>query len=421
MLDKLLDELAWRGLAHDHTPGLADRLRRGTISGYVGFDPTAPSLQLGNLVPIMLLAHLQRAGGRPIVLVGGGTGLIGDPSGRQSERPLLDEATVTEHIDRQRSQFERFLDFGNGETGAITVDNAEWLRPLGLVPFLRDIGKHFTVSLMLQKESVKARLEEGISFTEFTYMLLQAYDFVHLYRTMDCELQLGGSDQWGNITAGIELIRRLEGGEAHGLSAPLLTTASGRKFGKTEAGAVWLDPDMTSAYRFYQFWINADDRDVNSYLRVFTFETRETIADLMEQHATKPERRIPHAALASDVTTRVHGSEAARRAGEASQILFGGLDPRTADAGIWEMLRRELPHTEIDLSTPVSNVDLVTVAGLAKSKGEARRLLTQGGIYRNGEPIEPAGSTGPDDVLAGKYIWLRRGKKTDAIVLTRQS
>jgi tyrosyl-tRNA synthetase len=421
-LPPFLAELTWRGLLQDRTPGLAERLRRGPIAGYVGFDPTARSLQVGNLVPVMLLAHLQRSGGKPVVVVGGGTGLIGDPSGRSAERPLLPEDAVAENVARQRRQFERFLDFGSGAAGAVMVDNAEWLRPLKLVEFLRDVGKHFTVAMMLQKESVKARLEEGISYTEFSYMLLQAYDFLHLYRAHRCELQMGGSDQWGNITAGIELIRRIEGGEAHGLSAPLITAASGAKFGKTEQGAVWLDPALTSPYRFYQFWINADDRDVEAHLRRFTFRPRAEIQGLMAEHRAKPGARTPHRALADELTDRVHGTDAARRAAEASAVLFGEREPEAVSPAAWEVLRAELPTLEIERSSlPIATVELVTRSGLAKSKGEARRLLSQNGVYGNLKPLAVDGAVGTDDLVAGRYFWLRRGKKTDAIVVTGPS
>ncbi len=413
-----INELTWRGLVDDQTPGLAERLARGPITGYVGFDPTAESLQIGNLVPVMLLAHLQRAGGKPIVVIGGGTGMIGDPSGRRTERPLLDKYTIEENAARQRKQFERFLDFDAGAHSAEMVDNREWLSPLNLLAFLRDIGKHFTLSYMLQKESVKSRLEEGISYTEFSYMLLQAYDFLQLYRTRGCELQMGGSDQWGNITAGRELIRRVEGGEAHGLSAPLLTSSVGGKYGKTEESSVWLDPGMTTPYRFHQSWINTDDRLVESYLRIFTFKPQTEIADLMEQHAAGPAERIPHRALATEVTARVHGGQAADRVAEASRVLFGQLEPHKADVETWKMLAHELPNREIDLSSPKSAVELVTTAGLCKSKSEARRLISQGGLYLNGAPLTLESSTGPDDVLAGGYLWLRRGKKTDSILST---
>ncbi len=415
----LLAELAWRELLHDQTPGLAERLSRGPLSGYVGFDPTATSLQLGNLVPVMLLAHLQRAGGKPIVVMGGGTGLIGDPSGKSAERPLLSPDDVAFNVESQRRQFARFLDFEAGPARAEIIDNADWLSELQLVPFLRDIGKHFTVALMLQKESVRSRMDSGISFTEFTYMLLQAYDFLHLYQHHGCELQLGGSDQWGNITAGIELIRRIAGGEAHGLSAPLVTTTTGKKFGKSEGGAIWLDPALTSPYQFYQFWMNVDDRDVERFLKMFTFLSREAIADLMEAHTGSPGARVPQKTLGHDVTARVHGAEAARSAAEAAEVLFGELDPRRATVETWEALRRELPHVELELGQPMSTIDVVTAVGLAKSKSEARRLLSQGGVTLNGGSLSADGSIGPSDLLHNRYAWLRRGKKTDAIVVSR--
>jgi tyrosyl-tRNA synthetase len=413
----LLEELAWRGLLHDQTPGLAGRLRQGPIAGYVGFDPTARSLQVGNLVPIMLLAHLQRAGGKPIVVVGAGTGMIGDPSGKREERPLLSAEEVAEHAESQRRQLERFLDFTPGPRGAELVNNADWLRPLELIPFLRDVGKHFTLSYMLQKEAVKNRLDSGISYTEFSYMLLQAYDFLHLYRAKRCELQLGGSDQWGNITAGIELIRRVEGGEAHGLAAPLFTTAAGAKFGKTEAGALWLDPDMTSPYRFYQFWLNTDDRDVEAYLRAFTFRSREDIAETMRRHRANPGARIPHAELAAELTERVHGRPSRERAVQASKIVFGELDPRSASAEVWQLLSAELPGAALPPGagegTPV--VELVAATGAVKSKGEARRLIRQGGLYLNGHRVSSSdAAAGP--ALAGGYYWIRSGKKNQFIL-----
>src|SRR6266480_2111169 len=270
MATDVLKELEWRGFVQQATPGLAAHFAKGPVTAYCGFDPTAPSLQLGNLMPLMLLANLQRAGNRPIVLMGGGTGLIGDPSGKSSERPLLSKEQIRENVRRQRDQTARFLEFGTGPTSAILLDNAKWLLEQRLVDFLRDVGKHFTVNVMLQNESVKDRLDAGVSYTEFSYMLLQAYDFLHLYRKERCTIQVGGSDQWGNITAGIDLIRRVADGAAHGLVAPLFTTATGAKFGKTEGGAIWLDPVMTSAYQFYQFWINTDDRDVERFLKLFT-------------------------------------------------------------------------------------------------------------------------------------------------------
>ncbi len=418
-MEHLLDELGWRGLIHDVTPQLADRLAAGPIVGYCGFDATARSLQIGNLVPVMLLAHLQRAGGTPIALVGAGTGMIGDPSGRSSERPLLSATEIDENAERIRAQLERFLDFSGGNAARM-LNNADWLRPLALLDFLRDIGKHFTIANMLQKESVKSRLDGGISFTEFSYMLLQAYDFLHLNRTANCELQVGGSDQWGNITAGAELIRRVDGGSGHALSAPLITMASGAKFGKSEGGAVWLDPELTSPYKFFQFWINADDADVETYLKVFTFLTEDVIRDLVQRHRDDPGARAAQRALADDLTTRIHGVETARRAAETSRVFFDRTNVetiRTAPIEVWETLERELPswHTSSG-KLPETVVELAAASGLTASKGEARRQLQQGGVSVNGERMGVDATVSTDQLLAGRYIWLRRGKKTDVIV-----
>jgi tyrosyl-tRNA synthetase len=417
----LLHELTWRGLLHDQTPGLAARLAQGPLAGYVGFDPTARSLQVGNLVPVMLLAHLQRAGGKPIVVVGSGTGMIGDPSGKRSERPLLAEAEILANAERQRGQLARFLSFGSGPHDAEMVDNAEWLKPLNLIAFLRDTGKHFTLSYMLQKESVKGRMDEGISYTEFSYMLLQAYDFLHLYQTLRCELQMGGSDQWGNITAGIELIRRATGGDAHGLAAPLLTTASGSKFGKTEGGlACWLDPELTSPYRFYQFWVNVDDKDVEAWLKTFTFMSREQIAALLAQHAKGHGARVPHHALALDVTTRVHGEDAAKRAREAAGLLFGDTDLTVASPEAWQLLAQELEarpsHTTV-ADLPRSAFDLIWDQMWYTSKSELRRLFQQSAISINRQRVRAETPVGPDQVLRGRYLLVRRGKKTDAVIV----
>jgi tyrosyl-tRNA synthetase len=407
----LLDELAWRGLLQDHTPALAARLARGPVTGYAGFDPTAPSLQVGNLVAVMVLAHLQRAGGKPIIVLGGGTGLIGDPSGRSSERPLLDAAQVAANVETQRAQLARFLRFGSGPGDAALVNNAEWLGRLALVEFLRDVGKHFTISYMLQKDAVQSRLEGGISFTEFSYMLLQAYDFRELHRRYGCELQVGGSDQWGNITAGIELIRRADGAEAHGLVAPMVTTAGGAKFGKSEGNAIWLDPRLTSPYQFFQYWINADDRDADRYLRMFTFRTREDVTGLLAEQARDPSARAPHRALAADLTTLVHGGAAAASAAEASRILFGDLEPERAHVDTWRLLASELPNAslpaEITADTPV--LELVVGSTLVRSRGDARRQLAQGGIAVNGRRVTESASAGSP--LAGGYYLVQRGKK----------
>jgi len=409
----LMRELEWRGFVDEATPGLAAHLAKGPVTVYCGFDPTAPSLQLGNLMPLMLLRHLQHGGHRPIVLMGGGTGLIGDPSGKRTERPLLAKEELRANLERQRAQMARFLDFGGGR--ALLLDNAEWLVPETLVDFLREVGKHFTVNIMLQKESVKARLEAGLSFTEFSYMLLQAYDFLQLYRRTGCTLQVGGSDQWGNITAGVDLIRRMEGAEAHALVSPLITTATGVKFGKSEVGAIYLDPVMTSPYRFYQFWVNTDDRDVGRYLSLFTERGRQDIDALLQAHAKVPgERRAQHA-LARDVTTTVHGASATESAVAAGAVLFADRDPREVGTPALEMLAGEVPTA--DVKPGLALVDAVTTSGLAKSKSEARRQIEQGGIYVNRERRSDPGSVlGDTDWLAGGFVLLRKGKKDWALL-----
>jgi len=412
----LLDELQWRGFVHQATPGLGEHFARGSVTAYCGFDPTARSLQLGNLMPLMLLLHLQRHGHRPIVLMGGGTGLIGDPSGKRSERPLLSREELRANLEHQQGQMQRFLDFGGGAAGALLLDNAEWLEAESLIGFLRDVGKHFSVNVMLQKESVSARLEAGLSFTEFSYMLLQAFDFLQLYRSHHCTLQVGGSDQWGNITAGVDLIRRVESGEAHALVAPLVTTASGAKFGKSEAGAIFLDPAVTSPYAFYQFWINTDDRDVESYLRLFTLISRDDLKALQAQQKTDAAGRPAQRTLAREVTTRVHGADAAASVAAASDILFGDFEPRQADAAVFDVLAQELPTTRVS-GDGLSLVDAVIRGGLAKSKSEARRSIEQGGIYVNQVRVkEVDAAVGGNDWLAGRNLLLRKGKKEYALL-----
>jgi tyrosyl-tRNA synthetase len=415
---QLLDELTWRGLLSQYTEGLPEWLARGAVTAYCGFDPSAPSLHVGNLVPVMGLAHLQRAGHRPIVLVGGGTGMIGDPSGKTAERQLNSPEVVEANTRAIRSQLERFLDF-SGSRGAIMRDNAEWLLALGAVEFMRDVGKHFTVNYMLQKESVKSRMEAGISYTEFSYMLLQSYDYLELHRREGATLQIGGSDQWGNITAGVELIRRTTGNEAHALTLPLVTTASGTKFGKTEAGAVWLDPARSSPYRMYQFWINTDDRDVGRYLRFFTLLGREEIEALDLETAEHPERRTAQQALADDVTARVHGAEAAKTAAEVSALLFGKGEARSLSAGALEALAAEVPFVEVPAPEggAIDVLDLFVAAKLAQSKGAARRLLEQGGLNVNGRRLTGSDRTiEKSELLPGAHLLLRKGARDYALV-----
>ncbi len=411
--NSLLDELSWRGMVYQHTDGLADALATDSVSAYAGFDPTASSLHVGHLVPVMGLAHLQRAGHRPIALVGGGTGMIGDPSGKTAERQLVSAEEIEQNSRAIEKQLRRFLDF-EGKKGARMRDNAAWLRPLKAVEFMRDVGKHFTVNYMLAKDSVQSRIEGGISFTEFSYMLLQAYDFLELNRREGVTLQIGGSDQWGNITAGLELIRRVEGKTAHALTMPLVTTASGSKFGKTEAGAVWLDPTRTSPYKFYQYWINVDDRDTGKYLRLFTLMPRAEIEALDELISSAPEKREAQQALARDVTARVHGEDAARVAEEVSRVLFGKADPATLSKQVLDALSEEVPFAE---STEAPGLlEALVALKLAASKGAARRLVEQGGVYLNGQRVSADANLSATKPLPGGYHLLRKGARDYGLI-----
>jgi len=403
-----------RGFLHDATPGLAERLALGPVTAYVGFDPTADSLHVGNLVPVMGLAWLQRSGGTPIALVGGGTGLVGDPSGKRTERPMLTLGQVDANAGAIRTQLEQFLSF-SGKHAARVMNNAEWLRGLNLLEFLRDTGKHFTVNYMLQKESVKSRMDSGISFTEFTYMLVQAYDYWHLHQSAGVELQMGGSDQWGNITAGIELINRREQKTAHGLVFPLLTTAAGNKFGKSEDGNVWLDPTKTSPYKFYQFWLNTDDRDVAGWLRLFTFMELDEIEALLAEQAKDPGRRAAQRRLALEVTSRVHGAETAERVMAASGTPLVAESPELLEVLEGEMPKFSVPQAE--LSVGFSVVDALIRAGLASSKADAKRGLDQRGFSVNGKVADPGRVVTDDDLLAGRYIVLQKGKKNYAMLV----
>lgn len=404
----LLDELSWRGMVYQHTDGLADALATSEITAYVGFDPTAPSLHIGNLVPVMGLVHLQRSGHRPIALVGGGTGMIGDPSGRSTERQLMSLDEISANARAIEKQLSQFLDF-SGKRAARMRDNATWLTQLKAVEFMRDIGKHFTVNYMLAKESVQSRIEGGISFTEFSYMLMQAYDYLELHRREGVTLQMGGSDQWGNITAGMELIRRVEGKTTHALTLPLVTTASGTKFGKTEAGAVWLDPSRTSPYKFYQYWINVDDRDAGRFLRMFTLLSREEIESLERAIEAAPEKREAQQALARDVTARVHGDDAARVAEEVSRVLFGKADPTSLSEPVLKALSGEVPYSETS-GTPAL-LDALVSLQLAASKSAARRLVEQGGVYVNGQRASIDTNLAGANSLAGGYHLLRKGAR----------
>jgi tyrosyl-tRNA synthetase len=413
----LLAELEWRGILHATTPGLADRLATGRpISGYIGFDPSADSLHVGHLVPIFGLLRLQRAGGRPVAVVGGGTGMIGDPSGRSAERNLLEAATLEANLVGIRGQLERFLDFTPGSGAAAMVNNLDWLGELSLIDFLRDTGKHFTVPYMLAKDSVQTRLDRGLSFTEFSYMLLQAYDFWHLHRTMGVELQMGGADQWGNITAGLELIRRTSGvGEdaaeqpAHGLAYKLLLSPSGSKFGKSESGdSIWLDPRRTTPFAFYQYWLNTDDRDVGTFLRWFTEFGREQIEGLEADQAARPETRGAQRALARDITARTHGEAAATEAEADSEAMFSGTT--ISDPAVLRTLFDSTGGFSFTLAERENGVAaLLADAGVVASRGEARRLIAGGGVTVNGTRVtDPAFVP---ELVAGEWLDVRIGKR----------
>ena len=415
-LPGLLDELHWRGMLHQASSGLVERLATGDpIKGYNGFDPTGSSLHIGSLVPIFGLIHLQRAGGTPIVVVGGGTAMIGDPSGRSAERLLLSRPTVEENIVGIQSQLTRFLDF-DGPNGAELVDNYEWLSSYSLLRFLRDIGKHLTVPYMLAKDSVQIRLEAGLSFTEFSYMLLQAADFLHLYRVGHVEMQMGGADQWGNMTAGLELIRKEFGAGdgqdlAYALSYPLLTNESGTKYGKTAAGtSVWLDPAKTSPFQFYQYWLDADDRDVGKYLRTFTLFDRGRVADLEAQQAAHPETRVAQKAVGYDLTARVHGDTAAKNAVRLSEAAFAREPIRDPD--VLDGLFTEIDHFDFTAEDLAGGALRVAVAsGAYTSNGDARRAISQGGFSINDERLTAADAAVPAPI-DGRYLVVRAGKKS---------
>jgi tyrosyl-tRNA synthetase len=415
-----IEEFQWRGMLYDATDGAAEALAREKVTAYIGFDPTAPSLHVGSLLPIMALARLQRFGHTPIALVGGGTGLIGDPSGKSQERALMSVEEVDANARAMRAELERFLDFEATPNAARMMNNAEWLRAVSLLEFLRDTGKHFTVNYMLAKESVKRRIggDEGLSYTEFSYLLLQAYDFLVLFDRVGCTLQMGGSDQWGNIVAGCDLIRRVRGGKAHGLVLPLVTTSAGSKFGKTEAGTVWLDPARTSPFRFYQFWLNTDDRDAVKYLKFFTWLDRAAVDALERELAAAPEKREAQRALAREVTAIVHGRGELARAERASAVLFGGsLAGATADEIL--MVFDDVPATTLALAdlTSATAASLAVTVGLAASKSEATRLIKQGGLYVNDRRVsdERAALT-RDDTIDGRVVVLRKGQRERRIV-----
>ena len=418
----IFDELKWRQLVYDLTEGTQELLAGEPVTLYNGFDPTADSLHIGHLVPLLSLARFQGFGYTPIAVAGGGTGMIGDPSGKAEERQLLTKADVDANVEAIKGQLSRFLDFEAKSNPAKLVNNADWLLRLSLVDFLRDTGKHFTINYLLSKESIKTRLEteSGLSFTEFSYILLQSYDYLHLHQRHGCVLQTGGSDQWGNITAGVELIRRVSGERAYGLVYPLVTRADGAKFGKSETGTVWLDPKRTSPYRFYQFWLNTDDRDVIKYLKYFTWLSQ---AEIQEQEALleqSPEQRGPQRRLAQEVTRMLHGEDSLAKAEQASQVLFGGevagLDAEDIQDIFAEVPSSDIPRHDIE-GEGISLLDLLARTGLVSSKSQGRRLIDSGGIYVNNLQVQEVGQAVTlQNSIAGQFIVLRKGRKTYHLV-----
>ena len=423
MTNNFVEELRWRGLLHDAMLGTEEQLNKEVTSAYIGFDPTADSLHIGGLVPIILLKHFQQFGHKPIALVGGATGMIGDPSGKSNERNLLDEAALNKNVNGIKAQLSKFLDFSSGaDNAAELVNNYDWMKELSFLDFARDIGKHITVNYMMAKDSVKNRLNaesnEGMSFTEFTYQLIQGYDFLHLYKEKNCLLQMGGYDQWGNITTGTELIRRKVQGKAYAITCTLITKADGTKFGKSEGGNVWLDPERTSPYKFYQYWLNASDDDSEKYIKIFTFLDKETIEKLIEEHKEQPHMRLLQKTIANEVTRMVHSEEALENAIKASNILFGkstsgdlkGLDEKTF-LDVFE----GVPQAEISRTDLENGIDIIAAlnekSGFLKSNGEARRALKENSISINKEKVKDDHTLSVEDLIADKFVLLQRGKK----------
>lgn len=420
-----VEELRWRGMLQDIMPGTEELLVKEIVTGYCGFDPTADSLHVGSLIPIMMLKHMQRAGHRPIALVGGATGMVGDPSGKSDERNLLDEETLNKNVAGVKGVLSRFLDFNDSETGAVLVNNYDWMKNFTFIEFIRDIGKHLTVNYMSAKDSVKTRIQTGISFTEFSYQLLQGYDFLHLYREMGCKIQMGGSDQWGNITTGTELIRRIGGGEGFAFTCPLMTKADGTKFGKTESGAVWLTTDRTSAYAFYQFWLNATDADAPKYMRTFTFLSKEEIEAIEAAHAVDPGLRILQKRLAEEVTMMVHGQEALDSALKTTAILF---DRQATVADFNRLTEREIldgfegvPQATVsrdDFNAGLGIIDALSAkSGFLASNGEARRELKQNAIAVNKDKVQDDYVLAETDLICGKFVLLSKGKKNNYLLV----
>lgn len=428
MSTNFVEELKWRGLLFDITPETEKFLLERPEKGYIGFDPTADSMHIGSLVQIIILMHFQKAGHSPIILLGGATGMIGDPSGKSDERNLLDQKTLVKNCNGIKKQFEKFLNFKKTiDNPALLVNNYDWMKSYSLIDFSREIGKHLTVNYMMAKESVKKRLgsesKVGMSFTEFTYQLIQGYDFLHLYNSLDCKLQMGGSDQWGNITTGTELIRRKEGGKSYAITCPLIKKTDGSKFGKTENGNVWLDKSRTSTYKFYQFWLNTTDDDAMTYIKIFTFLTKNSIENKIKEHSKAPHLRLLQKIIAEEVTTLVHGKEAYLKALEASQILFGKSTDdalQKLDTQTFLEIFAGVPQAKIKRSLLDDGIDIVTVltneTGFFNSKGEARRAINQNAISVNQAKVTLDYYIGIEDLIANQYVLLQRGKKNYFVI-----
>lgn len=423
--NSLIEELQWRNLLQDNTPGVEEQLNKEMTSGYVGFDPTADSLHIGNLVPIMLLVHLQRAGHKPYALVGGATGMVGDPSGKTQERQLLSIEDIQHNLSCIKAQLEKFLDFENGPNAAEIVNNYDWFKDWNFLDFIREVGKHISVNYMMAKDSVKNRLENGMSFTEFSYQLIQGYDFVHLNKTNQVKLQMGGSDQWGNITTGTELIRRMTGGEAHAIVAPLVKKADGTKFGKSEGGNIWLDRAKTSPYKFYQFWLQTSDEDASNFIKIFSLKGKEEIESLINEHSADPGRRLLQHALAEELTERIHSAHDLQMAKDASSVLFANntaellktLDIDTLDSIFDGVPNSELSHAELSQDIPVLEF-LADKTGVFPSRGEARKMIQGGGVSINKEKVESDSiSVNSSFLLQNKYILVQKGKKNRHVVI----
>ena len=418
MNTNFVEELRWRGMLHDMMPETEELLTKEMVKGYIGFDPTADSLGVGNMVQIMTLVHFQRAGHKPIALVGGATGMVGDPSGKSAERNLLDLDTLQQNLDCQKRQLEKFLDFDCGANSAEIVNNYDWFKEFDFLGFIRDVGKHISVNYMMAKDSVKKRLDTGMSFTEFSYQLIQGYDFYHLWKNDGVKLQMGGSDQWGNITTGTELIRRLGRGSAHALTTPLIKKADGTKFGKSEGGNVWLDPQRTSPYAFYQFWLNASDVDAENYMKIFSIKSREEIESLIVEHKEAPFKRVLQKALAEEVTVRVHSQSDLENALAASQILFGKATEeqlRAIDRATLESVFEGVPQFELNVSKLEGGLDIVQAlaesTAVFPSKGEARKMLQGNGVSINKTKVGANKVLTSADVIAGGLIIVQKGKK----------